>query len=71
MARIVLDAIAESHFLHHLQIKLCALFKPLRLDKLVLALQNGNTLVEFLPNRSDRPLKLVIRSDELLGGVDR
>ena len=48
MARIVLDAIAESHLLHHLQIKLRALFEPLRLDQFVLALQQGDSLIEFI-----------------------
>src|SRR6476660_3739465 len=65
MARIILNAVAEAHFLQHFQIVFSAHPQPLRFEKLILRLEFDDALLKFLPDRTQRAIEFVRRSYEL------
>ena len=71
MARVVLDALAESHLGHHFQIVVGPHPQALGFDEFALLLELRDLLVRLLPDRQRRALHLVARRDELLRGEER
>src|SRR5262245_36442231 len=71
MARVILDSAAKSPFLHHLKIELRTHLDPLRFQKLVLAFEPGDPLVQFNANSLHRTAHFLVGSDELFGGKER
>ena len=67
MPRVILDAVAEAHLLHHLEIVFRAHLQPLRFEQLALRFELDDALD---PARSrieaERAVQLVRRRDELL-----
>ena len=55
VARVILDAFAESHFDQHLKIEVRALFDTLTLNQPVLALEKLDALAQLFFDRLDRP----------------
>jgi hypothetical protein len=47
VARIIFDAVAEAHLLHHFEVERGPHFQPLRLEQFPLLLQLGDPLVEL------------------------
>jgi hypothetical protein len=56
MPRIVLDAVAESHLLQHLEVVFGPHLQPLRFEQSALRLELHDALVEFVPNRGERAI---------------
>ena len=52
MPRIILDAVAEAHLLHHLEIVFRAHFEPLRLEQFALRFELDDALVQFVADRA-------------------
>ena len=71
MARVVLDAIAVAHLLHHLEVVLGAHLEALRLDVFPVLLEPGDPLDHLSPDIAHGCLHLVLRSDELLCREER
>src|SRR5690348_636374 len=65
MTRVILDSATKTHFLHHLEIELCAHFDPLRFQKFVLAFKPRDPLIQFNPDSLDRTAHFLVRGDEL------
>ena len=65
MARVILDAVAETHFLQHLEIVFGAHFQALRFEQSALRFEHDDAVVEFVANRGERAIQLVRRRDEL------
>ena len=59
MPGIVLDAGAVAQFLHHFQIKLRALLQALRLNQLVLGLEQAQPLPKLVPDVGHGPLQVI------------
>jgi hypothetical protein len=70
VARVVLDPGAVANLADHLQVVLCALLKPLRLQQLVLAAQFRQPLLQLRLDVDLRRLPLVLWGNEVLGGED-
>ena len=68
MAGIVFDAVAEAHFLHHLEIELGAHLEALGFEEFALRLEFGEAPVEFGADGAERAAEFVLRGDELFGG---
>ncbi len=71
VAGVVLDAVAEAHLLHHLEVELGAHLDALGLDELAGTLELHHTLVEFLADGAHGRVQLVVGRDELLRGIER
>ena len=69
--RVVFDAAAKSHLLHHFEIVFRALLDALRLDQLPARLELGDPLFHFLADRAERAPQLVGGRDELFRRVKR
>ena len=67
MPRVIFNAVAESHLLHHLEIELRSHANALGLDKFALALKLCDSRFQLAPDASHRGSELVVRGDELLG----
>ena len=66
MTRIVLDAVAKTHFLHHLEIKFGSHTDALGLDEFALALELRNPFLQLTPDSCHGRPKLVMRRHKLL-----
>ena len=66
MTRIVLDAVAKTHFLHHLEIKLGSHTDALGLDEFALALELRNPFLQLTPDSCHGRPKLVMGRHKLL-----
>jgi hypothetical protein len=71
MAAVVLDALAEAHLLHHLDVILRAHLDALRFEQLSFLLKPRHTLLHLLADFHDGFAQLVTGCDELLRGKNR
>ncbi len=62
MAGVVLDALAEAHLLHHLEVILRAHLDALGLEQLALLLELRDALLQFRADGDDGPAQLVHRA---------
>ena len=69
--RVVLDAGAIAHFVHHFQIEHGALLQPLRLHELARTVQVQKTRSQFGPDLLHRRLHPLLGSDVVGGGINR
>src|SRR5579883_1940457 len=70
MTRIVLDPSANAGFPQHLQIKHRPLADPLRFEKLTLAFELLDTLLQLGLDTFQGELKLLLTRDEMLGRIN-
>ena len=70
VARVVLDAGAEAHLAHHLEVELGALLQPRRLELAALAAQLRDALLHLVLDLVDRDQQLLARRHVVGGGVD-
>jgi hypothetical protein len=68
MAAVVLDALAEAHLLHHLDVILRAHLDALRFEQFAFLLEPRHALLGLLADFHDGFAQLVAGRDELLGG---
>ena len=68
--RVILDAGAEPHLLHHLQVVFGAHLDPLRLQQFAVLLEPRDALAQLLPNGQHRRPQLGRGGDELLARVN-
>ena len=66
MAGVVFDALAEAHFLHHLDIVIRAHADALSFDEFVVFFKPLNSLVSLLLDSVDGFIQLVLFRNELL-----
>src|SRR5690242_6216852 len=66
--RVVLDPIAETKFLEHLEVVLGALAYPVRFEQPVLGLELPNLLLELVPDLVDGTLDRRLRGHVLRRG---
>ena len=71
VARVVLDARAEAHLLHQLEVVLGALLEPLLLEKAALLVVEIEALAELLADRLHGAAHLRLRRDVVRAGKDR
>jgi hypothetical protein len=67
VAGVVLDALAEAHFLHHFEVVIGAHFQALGFDEFALFLKGSHLLVAFLADVVHGCFHLGAFGDELLG----
>ena len=70
VTRVVLDARAIAHFLHHLHVEQRALLKPLRLEELAAVAQFAQTLAQVLTHLVDRTDEALARRNVVSPGID-
>ncbi len=70
VAGVVFDALAEAHFLHHLDVVLGAHFDALGFEEFAFFFEVGDALVEFGADGDDGATEFVGGGDELLSGVE-
>ena len=70
VARVVLHAGAIARLLEHFKVVVGALLQPLRLHELVLGLQLGHALFQFVLDVVDCRGQLLLGGDKVLGRVD-
>src|SRR5262249_49675583 len=63
MARVVLDAVAEAHLLHHLDVVESPLLEALLLEEAALLVEEVEPLPERLADLADRAAHLLLRRD--------
>ena len=76
VARVIFDAGAEAHFLHHFQVVFGAHLDALGFEQLAVLLEPGDALAQFLADGQNGAFHLVAGRDELFGrengdGVER
>ncbi len=70
VAGVVLDAAAEAHLLHHLEVVEGPLLEPLLLDEFDLVVEDIEPLAKLLPDARDGLAHLLLRRDVVRSGVD-
>ncbi len=70
VARVILDAGAEAHLLHHLQIVFRAHLDALGLEQLAFLLEPRDAIAQFLADGEDGAFKFLGRGDELFSGIN-
>src|ERR1700722_19345879 len=66
MSGVIFDTTAEAHLLHHFEIEFCAHLNPLRFKELSVCFKPFNSVIEFFPDGSQRPLHFFVWGHELL-----
>ena len=69
VARIILDPLAVTHLLHHLDIEQRALLQPLGLEELVFRMQLIEADYQFLPDVRNGPLHVFPRRHVMAAGI--
>src|SRR6185295_199918 len=67
--RVVLDAVAEPHFLEHLEVVVRAHPDSLRLEVLLVLLEERDALVQLGLDRDDRGVEFAAAGDVLVGRI--
>ncbi len=70
VTRVVLDAVAEPHLLHHLDVVLGSLLDALLLEEAPFAIEEAEALLELVADAADRFPHLLLRRDVVRAGVD-
>ena len=65
VARIIFDAGAEAHFLHHFQIEFRAHLDALRFEQFAVRLEPRDAVAQFLADGQDARASFCLRRDEL------
>ncbi len=68
MARVVLDAVAEPHLLHHLEVVERALLEALLLEEASFFVEEIEPLAELFADRGDRAAHLLLRRHVVRAG---
>ena len=71
VARVVLDAVAEAHLLHHLEVVHGALLEALLLEEAPFLVVEVEPLAQLVADRVDRRAHLLLRRDVVRAGEDR